>query len=86
MHAQRLQDGIKGLIELRKEAGIVADCEVEILTAEPKQYIADVHGRHKTVRVKLGPKRDMGKYEAPESDGWAKAMKGSDFCIWTKSR
>lgn len=58
---------------------------MDILSVEPKQYIADVHGRHKTVRVKLGPKRDMGKHEADEGEGWAKAMKGGDFCIWTKA-
>jgi hypothetical protein len=36
------------------------------------------------VLLKLGPKYDMGALAPKEGDGWARAAKGTDWCMWIK--
>jgi alpha-amylase len=81
--SEKLKEGIKVLLQLRKRRGIVADSPVCILTAEHDQYVADVQGQHGTVRVHLGPKRDMG--DKVPKEGWEQVLKGADFCVWEKT-
>lgn len=82
--ADELKEGICTLMAMRKRNGIVADSSIEILQAAPSQYIADVRGQKGTVRVKLGPEREMGDLMPAEEDGWERVIKGSDFCLWEK--
>lgn len=34
--------------------------------------------------LKLGPKYDMGALCPDQNDGWQKAAKGRDWCVWIK--
>jgi alpha-amylase len=80
-----LASGIRTLIAMRKRAGVTAVSKVVILNAEPEQYVADVYGTDALVRVRLGPMEKMGKHEPTAVDGWGTVLKGSDFCVWTRS-
>lgn len=77
--------GIKSLIALRQQTGIKASSDIRILKAEKDSYIADIFGDRALVRCKLGPCRKMGRWEPEEEDGWEKAIKGKNICVWLRT-
>jgi hypothetical protein len=80
--SEELKAGIKTLMQLRKRTGIVSSSQISILTAKHDQYVADVQGQQGMVRVKLGPKHEMG--DKTPKDDWKQVLKGVDFCVWEK--
>lgn len=80
-----MKSRIKKMIEMRKRMGIHSTSAVKVLKVKPKQYVADIKGRHGVVRVKLGPERDMGEHKPDADDGWKQLQKGHDYCLWEKA-
>jgi len=93
-HAVRMPDGRHGdmaaevatMVQMRKNAGIVADSPVEILIAESDVYVARVRGSNADVTVKLGPRYDFPKEIMPAEGGreWKMRASGEDYAIWSR--
>ncbi|KAF6262946.1 glycoside hydrolase superfamily [Scenedesmus sp. NREL 46B-D3] len=80
----KLRKEIDTLMQVRRDAGIVAKSKLEILCAEGDMYVGRVTGTKGSLMLKLGPRYDMGELVPKEEDGWAKAAKGKDYCVWLK--
>jgi alpha-amylase len=87
--AMQESDGLKSrvvdMISMRKRMGIHSASPVKVLSAEPEQYVAETTGRNGAVRVKLGPKRDMGVHKPDEAAGWKQIGKGKDYALWERA-
>ncbi|GBF91845.1 glycoside hydrolase [Raphidocelis subcapitata] len=80
---EELRGTIKGLLEVRRRAGIKAGARLDIRAAEADFYFAVVDGR---VAVKLGPRLDMGPHLPRAEDGWQQVAAGTEFCVWEKKK
>jgi alpha-amylase len=80
-----LAKGIKALIAMRKELGITAVSEVEVLNAEQNQYLAETTGESGVARIRMGRKKELGKYEMSEGDGWELVLEGLTVRVWKKA-
>lgn len=83
-HCNRLAALLPPGVQVRRDAGIVAKSKLEILCAEGDMYVGRVTGTKGSLMLKLGPRYDMGELVPKEEDGWAKAAKGKDYCVWLK--
>jgi alpha-amylase len=80
----KIKDEIKALIKVRQDAGLFAKSKLEILAAEGDMYVSRTTGKLGSVVLKMGPKYDMGDLCPKQEDGWQKAAKGKDYCVWIK--
>lgn len=71
-------------VQVRGDAGIVAKSEMEILCAEGDMYVARITGKKAALTIKMGPRYSMGDLLPDKEQGWEKAAKGKDYCVWMK--
>lgn len=70
------------VLQARKRNNILSTSPCNILCAEQDLYVADIGG---CLRVKLGPRMDMGKW-TPSKEEWNKVASGTDFCVWERKQ
>lgn len=79
-----VQNEIKALIQVRKDAGIHSQSPVTVIKSENGLYVASIAGDTKTVVLKMG----YGNWGDPANEGisgtWNTDASGNNYAIWTE--